>query len=299
MVLQTKYVVTRVATVGLSCMLFGAASAYTGSGVHNTAFAATTEKFADTNPTSSSKTDLKNVIDKAELIITVNQKSNPSMVKELIGYHTAALKVYNDTKATKTQVSDVFDDLASYTNMFDKDGKQSTDMSDDGSLPTGSDMNNGVNVGYGGYGSAEAESEAEESSAVDPVKDNDEAGTASEVLNSGNEDSNSDSEYNADSNDSQLSSAPVRESSHSKVGNTVVDGPTSSSHPVISSSSDSSKGYNSSGNANKKAKGNLPGTDEDSQQTVILSVLGVLIALGFGGTGLALWFSKRSKVDKG
>jgi hypothetical protein len=285
MVLQTKYVMARVVTVGLSCMLFGVTSS--DSGVHNTAFAATTEKFADTNATSSSKTELKNVIDKAKLIITVNQKSNPSMVKELASSRTAALKVYNDSKATKTQISDVFDDLASYTNLFDKNGKQTTSMSDDDSLPTGSNMNNGVNVGYGGYGSAKAESEAEESSTVDPDKDNDKAGTSGEDTSSGYEESSSTAQSKENSHGDASPQRPTNETSHSNVGNTVVNGPTSSSHAVTTNSS------------SKKTKENLPGTGEDNQQTVGLSILGVLMALGLGGTGIALWLSKRSKVNKG
>lgn len=286
MVLQTKYVMARVATVGLSCMLFGVASS-AGLGVHNTAFAATTEKFADTNVTSSSKTELKNVIDKAELIITVNQKSNPSMVKELASSRTAALKVYNDSKATKTQISDVFDDLASYTNLFDKNGKQAVNMSDDSSLPTGSDVNNGLNVGYGGYGSAKAESEAENSSSGEPSKDNDKAGTSSENTNSGNKNSSSSTQSKENSHKDASSQQPTNETSHSNVGNTVVNGPTSSSHAVTTNSS------------SKKTKENLPGTGEDNQQTVVLSILGMLMTLGLGGTGLAMWLSKRSKVNKG
>jgi len=57
---------------------------------------------------------------------------------------------------------------------------------------------------------------------------------------------------------------------------------------------------NSSSNvARGLRKGNLPTTGEQRRQTMVASILGILVAFGLGGTGLTMWLRKHSKVDKG
>jgi len=133
-------------------------------------------------------------------------------------------------------------------------------------------------------------------SSSDPVADTQDAheyeeSTAQSDASSGTNSDNSDS----DSGSSAASSTSSKPDSHSasefskesinapgNAGSTTASSNTSSTTPVA--------------RANSK-KGNLPGTGEDSNQTVLLAAIGLLGILGLGGTALALWLRQRKHVN--
>ncbi len=137
------------------------------------------------------------------------------------------------------------------------------------------------------------------SNSSDPIKDTQDAHEYEESTaqdeNSSNHstDNNIDSNSNSGSSTANSSSAKPNSHSTSEFSKESVNAPGNTGSSTGSSNVSSTKPVTKS----HSKKGNLPGTGEDSKQTVLLATIGLLGILGLGGTALALWLRQRKHVN--
>lgn len=233
-----------------------------------------------TQTVAEAKADLQNAVDYFKAIVAKNSKDSG-----LKGVYKEAQTTLNDNKATVDDLQSASLALNQYRDGYNSDGSIKNDSGDEEAVEAGDN--------HGGTG---IEDSGNTASSSDPVADTQDAheyeeSTAQSDASSGTNSDNSDS----DSGSSAASSTSSKPDSHSasefskesinapgNAGSTTASSNTSSTTPVA--------------RANSK-KGNLPGTGEDSNQTVLLAAIGLLGILGLGGTALALWLRQRKHVN--
>ncbi|MFD1454781.1 hypothetical protein ACFQ44_03660 [Levilactobacillus lanxiensis] len=137
------------------------------------------------------------------------------------------------------------------------------------------------------------------SSSSDPIKDTQDAHEYEESTaqdeNSGSHSTDSNTDSNGNSGSSTVNSSSTKPNSHStsEFSKESVNAPGNAGS--ITGSSNTSRTTPDAKSQSKK--GNLPGTGEDSNQTVLLATIGLLGILGLGGTALVLWLRQRTHVN--
>jgi len=277
------------------------------------------------NGIGTTKTELKQLINKSKLILSHTEHLDISYITPITKYQKAAQKVYDDKSATKAQIYTAWHNLQLPTSRFN----------DDGTMGDYEENNNSVDIGGegatqdskdGGDNTVNTGDNATDNSHVDPIKDADTSNVPNKVNNNKDKGNSASTGSSSTNYGNQQTNTTVTKVKHPKRSNqdTGMVSKTSASRGTDNESKQldrhtntgiahSSKvdgnrdttnnpgtTTNSSSNVAKGSrKGNLPTTGEQWRQTMVASILGVLVAFGLGGTGLAMWLRKHSKVDKG
>ncbi|MFD1454777.1 hypothetical protein ACFQ44_03640 [Levilactobacillus lanxiensis] len=233
-----------------------------------------------TQTVAEAKADLQNAVNYFKDIAAKNPKD--SGLQEVYKGAQTSLK---DDKATVDNLQSYSLALNQYREGYNSDGSIKKDSNDEEAAEAG-DNKGGTGI-------------EDDSSSTNPVADTQDAHEYEESTvqdeNGGSHSTDSNTDSNGNSGSSTVNSSSTKPNSHStsEFSKESVNAPGNAGTTTGSSNTSTPTTVAKS----HSKKGNLPGTGEDSNQTVLLAIIGLLGILGLGGTALALWLRQRKHVN--
>ncbi|WP_395409178.1 MULTISPECIES: hypothetical protein [Levilactobacillus] len=233
-----------------------------------------------TQTVGEAKADLQNAVNYFKDIAAKNPKD--SGLQQVYKGAQTSLK---DDKATVDDLQSYSLALNQYREGYNSDGSTKKDSNDKETAEAG-DNKGGTGI-------------EDDSSSTNPVADTQDAHEYEESTaqdeNSGSHSTDSNTASNSNSDPSTVNSSSTKPSRHStsEFSKESVNAPGNAG----STTGSSSVSNTTPAAKHNSKKDNLPGTGEDSNQTVLLATMGLLGILGLGGTALALWLRQRKHVN--
>lgn len=250
---------------------------------------------------SEAKTKLNALTDKAKVII--NYKGVEEYDKQTM---QADLELADDAikSGDANQMNQAIGIIAKDVGDFDSNGKRIKDVDSQPGFDDSAD--NAIRPGSASDSSSDdsgyTTDEVEGGTNTDPIKDTQDRKEYEESTAKDDQDSNTSNSDTSDSNGD--SNVAGNSSTTDKNGSSSFSKQSVNAPGNAGSTTDSSSTSNNSSTSNipsptktNSKKGNLPGTDEDKTQPVLIATIGLLGILGLGGTAFALWLRQRKHVN--